>query len=137
MGKLQDQTLPLPAQGRAPGRIIARLKAGADSSEVDSVISGRPGLRVHHSLDPLNILVLHFPEVPGAFEDHVNALGSSDLFDSIEPDYLMNQAAVIPNDTSLNSQWYLSKCKFYDAGALGAWDITTGAAGTLIASLDT
>ena len=76
------------------------------------------------------IIVTRIPEGQD-FDSKLLELRSHPLFKSVEPNYLV-KAAVIPNDTLFNKQWYLSHINIPSA-----WDLYQGNSDILVAVLDT
>ena len=76
------------------------------------------------------IIVTRIPEDVD-FDSKLLKLQAHPLFESVEPNYLVT-AAVIPNDSLFDKQWYLPHIN-----APSAWDLYQGSSDIIVAILDT
>jgi subtilisin family serine protease len=115
-------------QRHVAGRLLAEPIISANQRDLVSTYA-RSGVRVHHSIQGINVHVLQTPE--GAEEQIAATLLKTGLFTYVEPDFIATAATVTPNDPNFSSQWHLAAIN-----APGAWSITTGTAGAPIAIID-
>ncbi|MEP7362966.1 MAG: S8 family serine peptidase [Acidobacteriota bacterium] len=106
----------VPQQGERfqADELVVRLKPGVLLSQVSATLPGQVGLLRSHSR--LRAMTLRVP--PGLREIISNALGRSPLVEFVEPNRIYEASALTPSDTSLSSQWWLTKMQAADAWSL-------------------
>ncbi len=131
-----------PAAEQRTNRIIIKWKQGAvDQSmqrkmQVLKAASGRE-LRVHERLAAqIDVLQLEQTLSVDELSETLATLSSDPSVEFASPD-LRRKPHALPNDTLVNSQWYLLNEQVAALRAEAAWDITTGSNGTVVAVLDT
>ncbi|MDX2017086.1 MAG: S8 family serine peptidase [Planctomycetota bacterium] len=136
------EELPTIAEAHAPGRVMVKLRAGAES-ELDALVKVLEGE-----------VSTRFTLVPGlvslrtgvsAEEALRRARSRPDLIEYAEPDYVWSVARV-PNDTQWSQQWGMFNIGQVVNGRIGipgadidapsAWDLRTGDASFRIAVID-
>ena len=136
--------LPLnaPAQQAAvdaeapPARFLVKLRAPTAGSEELGAVAGRAGLRF---LDSRHIAAgVHLLRAqPGASTAQTLArLRADPRVQYAEVDQ-RRYAQALPDDPLFAGQWYLQNVQPAAVDAVGAWDLTTGSDGVVIAELDT
>lgn len=117
-----------PLAGRppepVPDRLLIRYRRDAEPASIERMLAVQ-GLK---SRQRERVSIVDVSE--GALPRVQAFLERTGLFDYVERDYYAHTAA-IPNDPSFDLQWHLNKIQ-----APAAWDITTGAPGTVIAVID-
>ena len=109
----------------APGRISALAsRAGLTLSEARHIVSGIHLMRVQVQ--------------PGGEPAAATLarLRADPEVEYVEPDQ-RRQAHAAPDDPLFSAQWYLQNTQASAVDALGAWGLTTGSSGVVIADLDT
>ena len=135
------------AQGTPTDQLIVKYKGNltalSDSQKEGRmrVLSNRSGVQISY-VRPMSMgaHVVRLPErLPVSEVEQIAAkimTGSDILY--AEPDYIMHPT-LTPNDTSYALQWHYQEVtgSNYGANLPGAWDVTTGNAGIIMAVLDT
>jgi len=128
-----------PAPENGPGeRFLVKLRPGvADSGAALDGIAGRAGL---HLLQRRHLVAgIHLLRAAGQGESESLALArlrADPQVQFAEPDQ-RRYAQASPDDPLFSGQWYLQDTEVAAVDAIGAWDLTTGSAGLVIAELDT
>ncbi len=139
-----------PAAEAAPvgaQRIIVKLRAVSASERIQAqaatnsvtALAQRTRLtlkRARPIVDGLHVMQVE-PEIPGEpISITLERLRADPAVEFAEVDQRRYPHAM-PNDTLFNGQWYLQAGQAAAVNAVGAWDITTGGSGVVIAVLDT
>lgn len=113
----------------APGRILVGFHEGASSARVDRAVD-RTGARVRRSIPGLDARVLEVPD--SEVDEAIQSLEASATVEYVEREVLLQVSDTVPNDALWKGQWGPRLI-----GGPKAWDVTRGAAGTVIAVVDT
>jgi subtilisin family serine protease len=127
LGALAPGVAPAVPPGMETGRLLLKVRPGADTGETLDEIA-RHGGRVVDRVDELNILVAEIP--PGQAHAAKNALKRSPRFKFVEPEAL-HEPTYVPNDPLIGNEWHLTKLELF-----AAWDLITGSPSVPIAILD-
>ncbi|HYF96190.1 MAG TPA: S8 family serine peptidase [Symbiobacteriaceae bacterium] len=118
-----------------PGEFIVKFKPGVAAADRAKVAKASGG-RLTKRITALDADVVEFPALKARYsarsaEATLNALKRNPQVEYVEPNYIYT-ADLTPNDPSLGSQWAWTKVQAY-----AAWDVTQGAAATVVAVIDT
>jgi subtilisin family serine protease len=125
---------PVAARGApkiryAPGELLVRFRAGTPSAEKEAV-AARAGGRLAGDIPQLGLHVIAVS--PARTQEALASLRSEASVASVERDVLLRGLDTVPNDALWSTQWGARLI-----GAPRAWDSTRGAAGIVIAVVDT
>ncbi len=109
-------------------QLIIKLRNADDVNKLDLASLGLQLVQTPANIR--GIIVTRIPEDQD-FDSKLLELRAHPLFMSVEPNYLV-KAAVIPNDSLFNKQWYLSHINMPSA-----WDLYQGNSDIIVAVLDT
>ena len=131
--------LPLCRAADEPAaRFIVRLRASAAGMQDVAALAARQGL-ITSEARPIGA-GMHLLRVRAAHGEPATTLLAQLRADPgvefAEPDG-RRHALAMPDDTLFAAQWYLQDAQPAAVNALGAWAITTGSPGLVIAALDT
>jgi subtilisin family serine protease len=119
----------------APGRLIAKFKAGA-ANNARGLLVARHGLREVAALRGIGAFVLEFADEARDPHAVAAALRDSELVEYAEPDYVL-RAARLPSDPLFPELWGLHDGADHDIDAPQAWDVTTGDPAVVVGVIDT
>ena len=111
-------------------QLIIKLRNTDEVNKLDLVSLGLQRIETPINIIKRGIIVTRIPEDQD-FDSKLLELRAHPLFMSVEPNYLV-KAAVIPNDSLFNKQWYLSHINMPSA-----WDLYQGSSDIIVAVLDT
>lgn len=111
-----------------PGELLVRFNPGVSAATTQATLS-RYDAQYLHTLYASDVQLWQVPA--GQELALMQALNADPAIAYAEPNYIYH-ADVTPNDPLYGSQWGLTKIN-----APGAWDITTGSTGVVIAIIDT
>ena len=111
-------------------QLIIKLRNTDEVNKLDLVSLGLQRIETPINIIKRGIIVTRIPEDQD-FDSKLLELRAHPLFMSVEPNYLV-KAAVIPNDSLFNKQWYLSHINMPSA-----WDLYQGNSDIIVAVLDT
>jgi subtilisin family serine protease len=116
-----------PASEYAPGSLLVKPADKVSDATIARVLAGIGG-KVHHKLDPINVLVVEVPEK--ALDRVQEALAKTGIFTFVERDFVAHPMTT-PNDPDFVTEWHLAKIQ-----APGAWSLTLGSSNVPIAIID-
>jgi serine protease len=126
---------PLTEPEEGVQRILVKLRGTADTA----ALASRSHLSLkssRHILSGLHALHVQ-PQIGGqSLAETLAALRADPAVEYAEPDR-RRYAHATPNDPLLTAQWFLQADQPSAINAVGAWDVTTGSSGIVIAELDT
>lgn len=138
-GSVPAQPAP-PAANTAPvERFIVKLRAAPSSAAPEQVgeVATRAGLRV---VGARHLFAgLHTLSIQRGTESEAQVLArlrADPRVEFAETDQ-RRQAQAVPDDPLFDGQWYMQDGQPSAVNATGAWDLTTGSNGVVIAELDT
>src|SRR5919108_6235591 len=118
-----------PKTRYVPGELLVRFRPGTSVAEMRAAARRAGGTL----LGTVSKLGLHIVEVPPSrTRAALASLGSEPSVQSVERDVMLEALDTIPNDPLWSTQWGSRL-----VGTPRAWDASTGAAGVVIAVLDT
>jgi subtilisin family serine protease len=125
---------PVAARGApkiryVPGELLVRFRAGTPTAEMDAV-AARAGGRLAGDIPELGVHIVAVS--PDRTQEALASLHSESSVESVERDVLLTGLDTVPNDMLWSTQWGSRL-----VGAPRAWDSTRGAAGIVIAVVDT
>jgi len=109
------------------GVLLAQQRLGAKDADVDAILS-KHGAKTKKKIKELNVRVIELPEA--VLEKRKADLEASGAFTYVERDH-QAEGAILPSDSALASQWYISKID-----APSAWNLTTGSPTVQVAVVD-
>ncbi len=117
-----------------PGELLVKFKSG--TSDVDVA-----GLRGVFGAEDVGLGVLNQVKrwrMPASrsVEEWADLLGKNPLVEFAEPNYYY-QTSLVPNDPVYGYQWHLDNPVYGGIGMEKAWDLSRGAAGVVVAVVDT
>jgi subtilisin family serine protease len=133
-GGVRLERQPVAARGApriryVPGDVLVRFRAGTPTAEMNAV-AARAGGRLAGDIPQLGVHVVTVP--PDRTQEALASLRSEPSVESVERDVLLRGLDTVPNDMLWSTQWGSRL-----VGAPRAWDSTRGAAGIVIAVVDT
>jgi YD repeat-containing protein len=123
------------------GELIVRFRPHVSEQEIEEIMASRGArrgrrLRGASRTDKLTLPAGHDPETLAA------ELRTNPAVEFAEPNYLIKRNEIVPDDPRFGEQWVLKNTggtsgqAGSDVGATHAWEVTTGAASTVIAVID-
>ena len=133
-GGVRLERQPVAARGApkiryVPGELLVRFRAGTPTAEMEAV-AARAGGRLTGDIPQLRVHVVALS--PDRTQEALASLRSESSVESVERDVLLRGLDTVPNDMLWSTQWGSRL-----VGAPRAWDSTRGAAGIVIAVVDT
>lgn len=125
---------PVAARGApkiryVPGELLVRFRVGTPTPEMEAV-AARAGGRLAGDIPQLGVHVVAV--APDRTQEALASLRAESSVESVERDVLLTGLDTVPNDMLWSTQWGSRL-----VGAPRAWDSTRGAAGIVIAVVDT
>lgn len=123
-------------------RIIVKWKESATTQSMQRKMQAlkagsQRDFSVHERVGPrMDVLRMRQIVTAGELDEMLERLNADPAIELASPD-LRRKAHALPNDTLVNSQWYLLDEQVAALRAESAWDLTTGSSGTVVAVLDT
>ncbi len=121
------------ADAYVPGELIVRFRAGATSATRTSALSAE-GARAAGNLGLPGLIRVKLP-AGASVEAAAAELEDDPSVLYAEPNYL-NTISTVPNDPLFSQLWGLSQASDKDIDAPGAWNLTKGSAGVIVAVVD-
>jgi subtilisin family serine protease len=112
-----------------PDVLMVRFRPGTSAEQKQRVLAAA-GVTVDHVIARIGVAVVRM--APDRRDQALARLRASRWVAQTEKDAVVERLDTTPNDTYWNSQWGLRRI-----GLPGAWDRTRGAAGVVVAVLDT
>jgi subtilisin family serine protease len=117
-----------------PGELLVKFREGTDEGEIVGLRNGlgakAVGLGVLSKVERWSVLNSH------TVEEWVDLLGKNPLVEFAEPNYYY-KTTLVPNDPVYRYQWHLDNPVYGGIGMEEAWDLGRGAAGVVVAVVDT
>lgn len=130
------------AAAQSTDRIIVQWRASQDGKAPQQKAQAlsvhlKSSLEVHGRVAPrMDVIKLRRRLNADELAETLSRLNADPAVEFAAPDY-RRQAHALPNDSLVSSQWYLLSTEISALRAEGAWNTTTGSAGTVVAVLDT
>ena len=121
------------ADAYVPGELIVRFRAGATSATRTSALSAEDA-RAAGNLGLPGLIRVKLP-AGASVEAAAAELEDDPSVLYAEPNYL-NTISTVPNDPLFSQLWGLSQASDKDIDAPGAWNLTKGSAGVIVAVVD-
>ena len=118
-----------PVPRFVPDVLMVRFRPGTSAAERERVLADA-GVTVDHAIARIGVVVVR--TTPDRRDEALARLRASGLVARTERDAVLERLDTTPNDTYWSAQWGLRRI-----GLPGAWDRTRGAAGVVVAVLDT